>query len=240
MFYLVVLCGFCVGVDCVIKIVEMVLQKWGVLVYVCYEIVYNKFVVDSLCDKGVVFVEELYECFDDCLVIFLVYGVFKVVFVEVWWCEMVFVDVICLFVSKVYVEVECYYVVGLQMVMIGYEGYFEVLGIMGQLFEGEVFLVEIVDDVVYIMLCDLGRLVFIIQIMLLVDDIVVIVVVLQVCFFVIVGFVKEDICYVIMNCQVLVKVIVDCIDVLFVIGVLNSFNLCCLVEVGCVVGCVYL
>lgn len=45
---IVVLCGFCVGVDCVICIVEFVIEKYGVFVYVCYEIVYNKFVVDML------------------------------------------------------------------------------------------------------------------------------------------------------------------------------------------------
>lgn len=101
------------GVDCVIKIVEMVIEKWGVFVYVCYEIVYNKFVVDGLCEKGVVFVEELDECFDDCLVIFFVYGVLKIVLFEVVCCEMVYVDVICLLVLKVYIEVVCYYDDGL-------------------------------------------------------------------------------------------------------------------------------
>ena len=50
--------GFCAGVDRAIKIVEMALEKWGAPVYVRHEIVHNKFVVDSLRDKGAVFVEE--------------------------------------------------------------------------------------------------------------------------------------------------------------------------------------
>lgn len=68
--------GFCVGVDCVILIVEFVLEIYGVLIYVCYEVVYNCFVVDGLKVKGVIFVEELDEVFDDVIVIFFVYGVF--------------------------------------------------------------------------------------------------------------------------------------------------------------------
>ena len=51
--------GFCAGVDRAIKIVEMALDKWGAPVFVRHEIVHNKFVVDSLRDKGAVFVEEL-------------------------------------------------------------------------------------------------------------------------------------------------------------------------------------
>jgi 4-hydroxy-3-methylbut-2-enyl diphosphate reductase len=62
--------GFCAGVDRAIKIVEMALDKWGAPVYVRHEIVHNKFVVDSLRNKGAIFVEELDECPDDRPVIF--------------------------------------------------------------------------------------------------------------------------------------------------------------------------
>lgn len=54
---LVNLCGFCVGVDCVISIVENVFVIYGVLIYVWYEVVYNCYVVDSLCQCGVIFIE---------------------------------------------------------------------------------------------------------------------------------------------------------------------------------------
>lgn len=72
---LVNFCGFCVGVDCVISIVECVLEFYQLLIYVCYEVVYNCFVVEGLKQCGVCFVEELNEVFDDNIVIFLVYGV---------------------------------------------------------------------------------------------------------------------------------------------------------------------
>src|SRR5437660_11153116 len=53
--------GFCAGVDRAIKIVEMALQKFGAPVYVRHEIVHNRHVVDTLKDKGAIFVEELDE-----------------------------------------------------------------------------------------------------------------------------------------------------------------------------------
>lgn len=55
----------------------MALQKWGAPVYVRHEIVHNKFVVDSLRDKGAIFVKELDQCPDDRPVIFSAHGVPK-------------------------------------------------------------------------------------------------------------------------------------------------------------------
>lgn len=162
--------GFCAGVDRAIKIVEMALQKWGAPVYVRHEIVHNKYVVDSLRDKGAVFVEELDECPDDRPVIFSAHGVPKAVPAEARRREMVFVDATCPLVSKVHVEAERHHAEGLQMVMIGHAGHPEVLGTMGQLPEGEVLLVETVEDVARITPRDPERLAFITQTTLSVDD----------------------------------------------------------------------
>ena len=67
--------GFCAGVVRAIDIVEKALEKFGAPVYVRHEIVHNKFVVDSLRDKGAVFVKELDECPDDRPVVFSAHGV---------------------------------------------------------------------------------------------------------------------------------------------------------------------
>ena len=231
--------GFCAGVDRAIKIVEMALQKWGAPVYVRHEIVHNKFVVDSLRDKGAVFVEELHECPDDRPVIFSAHGVPKAVPAEARRREMVCVDATCPLVSKVHVEAERHHAAGLQMVMIGHEGHPEVLGTMGQLPEGEVLLVETVDDVAHITPRDPGRLAFITQTTLSVDDTAAIVAALQARFPAIVGPAKEDICYATTNRQASVKAIADRIDALFVIGAPNSSNSRRLVEVGRAAGCAY-
>ena len=187
--------GFCAGVDRAIKIVEMALEKWGAPVYVRHEIVHNKFVVDSLRDKGAVFVEELDECPDDRPVIFSAHGVPKSVPAEARRRHMVFVDATCPLVSKVHIEAERHHAEGLQMVMIGHAGHPEVLGTMGQLPEGEVLLVETVADVATLTPRDPDRLAFITQTTLSVDDTAGIVAALQARFPKIVGPAKEDICY---------------------------------------------
>ncbi len=231
--------GFCAGVDRAIKIVEMAIQKWGAPVYVRHEIVHNKYVVDSLREKGAIFVEELDECPDDRPVIFSAHGVPKAVPAEARRREMVFLDATCPLVSKVHVEAERHHSNGLQMVMIGHEGHPEVLGTMGQLPEGEVILVETVEDVATITPRDPERLAFITQTTLSVDDTAAVVAALQARFPAIIGPAKEDICYATTNRQAAVKAVAPKIDALLVIGAENSSNSKRLVEVGRAAGCAY-
>ena len=231
--------GFCAGVDRAIKIVEMALQKWGAPVYVRHEIVHNKFVVDGLRDKGAVFVEELDECPDDRPVIFSAHGVPKSVPTEAARRQMVYVDATCPLVSKVHIEAERHHGEGLQMVMIGHAGHPEVLGTMGQLPEGDVLLVETVNDVAQLSPRDPARLAYITQTTLSVDDTAAIVAALEARFPGIVGPAKEDICYATTNRQAAVKAIAARIDALLVIGAPNSSNSRRLVEVGRAAGCGY-
>ena len=231
--------GFCAGVDRAIKIVEMALDKWGAPVFVRHEIVHNKFVVDSLRDRGAVFVEELEDCPDDRPVIFSAHGVPKAVPAEAARREMVYVDATCPLVSKVHIEAERHHSNGLQMVMIGHEGHPETVGTMGQLPEGEVILVETVDDVATITPRDPERLAYITQTTLSVDDTAGIVEALMARFPAIVGPHKEDICYATTNRQEAVKAMAPLIDALLVIGAPNSSNSKRLVEVGRAAGCTY-
>jgi 4-hydroxy-3-methylbut-2-enyl diphosphate reductase len=231
--------GFCAGVDRAIKIVEMALEKWGAPVYVRHEIVHNKFVVDGLRDKGAIFVEELEECPTNRPVIFSAHGVPKAVPAEAERREMVYVDATCPLVSKVHIEAERHFRNGLQMVMIGHAGHPETLGTMGQLPEGEVILVETVDDVATIQPRDPEKLAFITQTTLSVDDTADIVAALQSRFPAIVGPHKEDICYATTNRQEAVKAMAPKIDALLVIGAPNSSNSQRLVEVGRTAGCRY-
>ena len=231
--------GFCAGVDRAIKIVEMALEKWGAPVFVRHEIVHNKFVVDGLRAKGAVFVEELDDCPDDRPVIFSAHGVPKAIPAEAARREMVFVDATCPLVSKVHIEAERHARNGLQMVMIGHEGHPETLGTMGQLPEGEVLLVETVDDVAGLVVRDPDQLAYITQTTLSVDDTAGIVAALQKRFANIVGPHKEDICYATTNRQEAVKAMAPKTDGMLVIGAPNSSNSKRLVEVGKAAGCEY-
>ena len=231
--------GFCAGVDRAIKIVEMALEKWGAPVYVRHEIVHNKFVVDNLRDKGAVFVEELDECPKDRPVIFSAHGVPKSVPAEAENRNMIFVDATCPLVSKVHIEAERHSRNGLQMVMIGHKGHPETIGTMGQLPEGEVLLVETVEDVAELRVRDSDSLAYVTQTTLSIDDTADIVTALQNRFPKIVGPHKEDICYATTNRQMAVKAIAEKVDALLVVGAPNSSNSKRLVEVGAKAGCKY-
>lgn len=231
--------GFCAGVDRAIKIVELALQKWGAPVYVRHEIVHNKYVVDSLRAIGAVFVEELDDCPDDRPVVFSAHGVPKSVPAAANARAMIAVDATCPLVTKVHNEAQRHSEAGLQMVMIGHAGHPETVGTMGQLPDGEVLLVETAEDVATLAPRDAGKLAYITQTTLSVDDTAGIVAALQARFPAIVGPHKEDICYATTNRQAAVKAIAGKIDALLVIGAPNSSNSRRLVEVGANAGCAY-
>ncbi|MCB4457519.1 4-hydroxy-3-methylbut-2-enyl diphosphate reductase [Leisingera sp. McT4-56] len=231
--------GFCAGVDRAIKIVEMAIGKWGAPVYVRHEIVHNKFVVDSLREKGAVFVEELDECPDDRPVIFSAHGVPKSVPAAAEAREMIYVDATCPLVSKVHIEAQRHAEAGLQMIMIGHKGHPETIGTMGQLPEGEVLLVETAADVATVEVRDPDRLAYVTQTTLSVDDTKGIVAALVERFPNIIGPHKEDICYATTNRQEAVKSVAPKADALLVVGAPNSSNSRRLVEVGAKNGCGY-
>ena len=221
--------GFCAGVDRAIKIVEMAIEKWGAPVYVRHEIVHNKFVVDGLRAKGAVFVEELDECPLDLPVVFSAHGVPKAVPAEAARREMIAVDATCPLVTKVHNEAARHHENGLQMIMIGHAGHPETVGTMGQLPEGEVLLVETVEDVAGLVVRDPGKLAFITQTTLSVDDTADIAAALKARFPAILAPAHDDICYATTNRQAAV----------LVIGAPNSSNSKRLVEVGANAGCPY-
>jgi 4-hydroxy-3-methylbut-2-enyl diphosphate reductase len=153
--------------------------------------------------------------------------------------QMLYVDATCPLVSKVHIEAERHSQRGLQIVMIGHAGHPETVGTMGQLPDGEVILVETPDDVAEIEPRDPGKLAFITQTTLSVDDTAEIVAALQARFPAIVGPHKEDICYATTNRQAAVKEMAPNIQALLVVGAPNSSNSKRLVEVGRAAGCEY-
>jgi 4-hydroxy-3-methylbut-2-enyl diphosphate reductase len=110
---------------------------------------------------------------------------------------------------------------------------------MGQLPEGEVLLVETVDDVSSVSVRDPDKLAFVTQTTLSVDDTADIVAALQARFPKIVGPHKEDICYATTNRQEAVKAMAPKADAMLVVGAPNSSNSKRLVEVGARAGCDY-
>jgi 4-hydroxy-3-methylbut-2-enyl diphosphate reductase len=203
-----------------------------------HEIVHNRFVVESLKAKGAVFVEELQDIPQtDQPVIFSAHGVAKAVPAAAKARKLFVLDATCPLVSKVHIEAERHYEEGLEIVLIGHAGHPEVAGTMGQLPEGAVRLIETVQQARSFTPKDPGRLAFVTQTTLSVDDTAEIVAALKERFPAIVGPHKEDICYATTNRQAAVKAMAPRISCLLVVGSPQSSNSLRLVEVAKKAGC---
>jgi 4-hydroxy-3-methylbut-2-enyl diphosphate reductase len=230
--------GFCAGVDRAIQIVELALAKYGAPVYVRHEIVHNRFVVDALKAKGAVFVDNLDQIpTTDQPVIFSAHGVAKSVVAEARHRNMFSLDATCPLVYKVHIEAQRHHLEGREIVLVGHKGHPEVEGTMGQLPEGAVRLIETAADARAFAPIDPGKLAFVTQTTLSVDDTAEIVAILNERFPGIAGPIKEDICYATTNRQAAVKAIAPRLDCLLVIGAPNSSNSVRLVEVAERAGC---
>src|SRR5215468_4911504 len=211
--------GFCAGVVRAIDTVERALAIYGKPVYVRHEIVHNRYVVESLRQKGAVFVEELDEIPDtDVPVIFSAHGVPKSVPAEAGNRKLLAIDATCPLVTKVHREAEIHFRRGREIVLIGHEGHPEVTGTMGQLPPGAVRLVQTAEEAATFEPNDPDKLAYVTQTTLSIDDTAEIVAALQKRFPHIAGPHKEDICYATTNRQEAVKRVAPVVDALIVVG----------------------
>jgi 4-hydroxy-3-methylbut-2-enyl diphosphate reductase len=229
--------GFCAGVDRAIHVVERSIDLYGAPVYVRHEIVHNRFVVESLKEKGAVFVDELDEVPDGRPVVFSAHGVPKTVPAEAERRDLVYVDATCPLVTKVHREAELHHEKGRQIIMIGHAGHPEVIGTLGQVPHGGIILVEDEEQAEKVEVRDPAKLAFITQTTLSVDEAAAVIAILRRRFPEIVGPRKEDICYATTNRQAAVKAMAARCDAMMVIGAPNSSNSRRLVEVAIRAGC---
>ena len=224
--------GFCAGVDRAIDIVNRALDVFGPPIYVRHEVVHNRFVVDSLRERGAIFVEELDEVPDDVIVIFSAHGVSRAVQVEAERRGLKIFDATCPLVTKVHMEVLRYAKRGQECILIGHAGHPEVIGTFGQVPEGAMSLIETVEDAEAFTPPDPANLAFLTQTTLSVDDTAAVVATLQRRFPLMQAPRGEDICYATSNRQAAVKAIAGQCDAMLVIGAPNSSNSVRLVEVA--------
>lgn len=229
--------GFCAGVDRAINIVEKSLEKYGPPVYVRHEIVHNKYVVNLLESKGAVFIKELDEVPGNYPVIFSAHGVPKSIPAMAEKHNLSYIDATCPLVSKVHREVEHHHEAGRTVLLIGHKGHPEVIGTMGQVPPGAVYLVETISDLEDLSFPPEKELAYATQTTLSVDEVAEIVTALKKKFPNILGSRKEDICYATTNRQLAIKKIAETVDALIVIGSPNSSNSVRLVEVAKNIGC---
>ncbi|MFM7066045.1 MAG: 4-hydroxy-3-methylbut-2-enyl diphosphate reductase [Gammaproteobacteria bacterium] len=219
--------GFCAGVDRAIDIVERAITLFGPPIHVRHEVVHNRYVVDRLRALGAVFVEELDEVPDGATVIFSAHGVSRAVQQEAARRGLTVFDATCPLVTKVHMEVTRYAREAREVVLTGHAGHPEVEGTMGQFdttLGGRILLVETPEDVVKLEIRDPGRLAFVTQTTLSVDDTARVVAALRERFPALVAPRNEDICYATQNRQDAVKSLVAQCDIVIVVGSRTSSN----------------
>ena len=219
--------GFCAGVDRAIAIVERALESWGAPIYVRHEVVHNRYVVEKLRKDGAVFVEELHEVPDGATVIFSAHGVSQAVREEADSRGLKVFDATCPLVTKVHMEVARLGRIGRSVVLIGHAGHPEVEGTMGQWNAanvGEILLVESIENVAALAPKFPHELSYVTQTTLSVDDTKAIIASLREKFSDIEGPRKDDICYATQNRQDAVRRLADSVDLMLVVGSVNSSN----------------
>lgn len=218
--------GFCAGVDRAIEIVERALDRFGAPIHVRHEVVHNKYVVDSLRQRGAIFVEELDEVPADGTVIFSAHGVSQAVREDAGTRGLRVFDATCPLVTKVHVEVAACARDGRDCVLIGHRGHPEVEGTMGQFrsARGMIYLVEDEADARKLEVAQPDNLAYVTQTTLSMDDTARIVAILQARFPAIDGPRKDDICYATQNRQDAVKQLALECELVLVVGSPNSSN----------------
>ncbi len=219
--------GFCAGVDRAIDIVDRALELFRAPIYVRHEVVHNRYVVDRLREAGAIFVDELDDIPDSATVVFSAHGVPKCVQDEAAARNLTVFDATCPLVTKVHMEVKSYAEEGREVVLIGHEGHPEVEGTLGQFDPsggGSIQLVQNVAEAEHIEIREPGKVAFVTQTTLSVDDTADIVDTLRRRFPAVTGPRKEDICYATQNRQDAVKQLVAKVDVLLVVGSRTSSN----------------
>ena len=219
--------GFCAGVDRAIDIVNRALEVFGAPIYVRHEVVHNKFVVEDLGSRGAVFVDELEEVPDDCIVIFSAHGVSQAVRRDAARRRLKVFDATCPLVTKVHIEVARYSTEGRECILIGHRGHPEVEGTMGQYDAsagGDIYLIEDEQQVDSLAVRDPDKLSYVTQTTLSMDDTARVIEALRRRFPKIQGPRKDDICYATQNRQDAVKQLATRCDLVLVVGSPNSSN----------------
>ena len=219
--------GFCAGVDRAISIVERALEMYGAPIYVRHEVVHNRYVVNSLRERGAIFIEEISEVPDNAILIFSAHGVSQAVRAEAKARSLTMLfDATCPLVTKVHMEVARASRKGVEAILIGHAGHPEVEGTMGQYSNpnGGMYLVESPDDVFKLQVKDESNLCFMTQTTLSVDDTSDVIDALRARFPAIIGPRKDDICYATTNRQEAVRVLARDAEVVLVVGSKNSSN----------------
>ena len=223
--------GYCAGVDRAVETVERALEKHGAPVYVRKEIVHNKHVVETLRDRGAVFVDETDEVPAGALLVFSAHGVSPAVHAAAADRSLKTIDATCPLVTKVHQEAKRFARDDYDILLIGHDGHEEVEGTAGEA-PDHIQLVDGPGAVEAVTVRDESKVIWLSQTTLSVDETMETVARLRERFPTLQDPPSDDICYATQNRQVAVKAMAPECDLVIVVGSRNSSNSVRLVEVA--------
>jgi 4-hydroxy-3-methylbut-2-enyl diphosphate reductase len=223
--------SFCAGVERAIAVVEQLLNHRGGPIYVRKQIVHNAHVVADLQARGAVFVDELEAVPVGATVVFSAHGVSPAVRAEAADRELEVIDATCPLVTKVHAEARRFTTRGDTVILIGHAGHEEVEGTLGEA-PDRTILVQSADEVTELQVADPGRVSYLTQTTLAVDETAEIVQALRARFPALRGPASDDICYATTNRQDALTAIAGESDLVLVVGSTNSSNSVRLVELA--------
>lgn len=223
--------GYCAGVDRAVIAVEKALELHGAPIYVRKEIVHNKYVVETLADRGAIFVEETDEVPEGARVVFSAHGVAPSVHESAKERKLETIDATCPLVTKVHKEAVRFAAEDYDILLIGHTGHEEVEGTAGEA-PDHIQIVDSIADVANVTVRDPDKVIWLSQTTLSVDETMETVDALRERFPTLQNPPSDDICYATQNRQVAVKKLAPDCDVVLVVGSLNSSNSVRLMEVA--------
>jgi 4-hydroxy-3-methylbut-2-enyl diphosphate reductase len=216
--------GFCAGVYMAIDVVDQLIDICGgEPVYVYHEIVHNSHVVDRFRRRGVTFVDDIDEVPDGSIVVFSAHGVSPAIRQRAEERGLTAIDATCPLVTKVHAEAIRYARKGYQILLIGHADHQEVIGTRGEAPDA-IQVVESPADIPNLTIHDPGKLVYLTQTTLSMDDANIIINALKEAFPRLKEPPSEDICYATTNRQTAVRAIAPACDLVLVVGSRNSSN----------------
>ena len=223
--------GYCAGVDRAVEVVERALELHGAPVYVRKEIVHNKYVVQTLTERGAIFVEEVSEIPEGSTVVFSAHGISPQVRADAEARNLNAIDATCPLVTKVHREAARFARDDYDIILVGHVGHEEVEGTFGHA-PKHIQIVDNPEDVDNVVVRDPNKVVWLSQTTLSVDETMETVARLRERFPTLQDPPSDDICYATQNRQQAVKAIAPQVDVMIVVGSRNSSNSVRLVEVA--------
>jgi len=223
--------GYCAGVDRAVVAVEKALEHYGPPVYVRKEIVHNKYVVETLAERGAIFVDETDQVPEGARVVFSAHGVSPAVHAAAAARGLQTIDATCPLVTKVHKEAVRFAAEDYDILLIGHDGHEEVEGTSGEA-PDHIQVVNSPDDVDKVVVRDPAKVVWLSQTTLSVDETMETVRRLRERFPLLADPPSDDICYATQNRQVAVKKLAPESDLVIVVGSANSSNSVRLVEVA--------